>query len=508
MRTLHFSHWVRSANFTQAAEISMLSSRAGFEEAQAWGAASAMKLLPTDLIRMLKTLAAVDELNVGGASTPARDLQQAVTLLRELALEHAQTHQQAGSINATRDAELFSPPWSNERINASVDVLAARYGISAPAAVAVMKSCLSDPGLTRDQRATTLGLSPAVVINNTNRIRTTLGIGSSENLRIGLAKQVGMPLSDVVARIRAPGDAGLTRRVMNTINASHREGVAERLLTVQLGTDADVTVYEALDAIFRGGDPFAASAALGKQLDLPKAKFTSSDNFLRRTFPGNRIAMLRTMGFNHEQIMSMNPVGAEIAKRFDPALGSYSAEEKAVRREKNLPCTREEASERLLRVGAGNVDKIRSMSYRSWLTLGLVSDNPSAMPSDISRAFQSVAPDASDRSGVGEMNTNFRIAQVLLGREIPRGARLELQDRTYRAEINLLLLQTFGLGATRIGTGRLDPIATDFKVTDWPSPVDAPEGGGRRAPRSESSGREATWQELLPLLQRRTFGAN
>jgi hypothetical protein len=97
---------------------------------------------------------------------------------------------------------------------------------------------------------------------------------------------------------------------------------------------------------------------------------------------------------------------------------------------------------------------------------------------------------------------------VLLNREIPRGPRLELQDREYRAQINLLLLQTFGLGATRVGSGRLEPIATDFKVSDWPSPVDATGGRGRRAPAGEKTGREATWQELLPLLKRRQFQTN
>ena len=127
--------------------------------------------------------------------------------------------------------------------------------------------------------------------------------------------------------------------------------------------------------------------------------------------------MLRTMGFDYQQIMSMNPVGAEIGKRFDPALGTYSAAETAARRAKNLPCTREEAAERLLRVGVGNVDKIRSMSYRSWLTVGLVSDNPSSMPSDISTAFDSVVPSSTARAGEREMNTNYRIAQVLLNRE-------------------------------------------------------------------------------------------
>ena len=43
-------------------------------------------------------------------------------------------------------------------------------------------------------------------------------------------------------------------------------------------------------------------------------------------------------------------------------------------------------------------------------------------------------------------------------------------DRSYRQEINLLLLQTFGLGATRVGSGRLESIPTNFNLSDWPTP--------------------------------------
>ena len=185
-----------------------------------------------------------------------------------------------------------------------------------------------------------------------------------------------------------------------------------------------VLAYRALDSIFRGGDPFASKVALGQQLGLSAGTTDATIGLLNRTFAGERIARLRTMGFKHQQIMSMNPVGAEIGRRFDPALGTYSAAERAARRTKNLPCTREEAAERLLRVGVGDVDMIRFMSCRSWLTVGLVSDNPWSRSSDISAAFDSVVPSSTARAGDREMNTNFRIAQVLLNREIPRGARL------------------------------------------------------------------------------------
>ena len=527
LTALALAHRARSAHLTQAAEISTLSRRAGLADAQVWATSTAMQLTPDGLVRMLRTVATIRDMNATGAAMPARDSQQRVTLLRGLAAAHAEppsnsnevpttpsrqsegTRQIAARPPATGPATTTAAaptPWTEQRIGAGLEKLATDRGVTAPAVVELMKSYLRDPSMTVDERAASLGRTNQSVVSNTMGIREQLGIPTG-NLRIGLAERIGMPYSEVVARIRVPGDAGLTRRVMNTINPSHRERVAELLLTVQVGSAPDVLTYRALDSMFRGGDPFASKVVLSKQLDLPAGRIDGTLGFLSRAFAGDRIAMLRTMGFDYQQIMSMNPVGAEIGKRFDPALGTYSAPETAARRAKNLPCTREEAAERLLRVGVGNVDKIRSMSYRSWLTVGLVSDNPSAMPSDISAAFDSVVPSSTARAGEREMNTNFRIAQVLLNREIPRGARLELQDRNYRAQINLLLLQTFGLGATRVGSGRLESIATEFKVSDWPSPVESTERSRRAAPAGEKTGGEATWQQLLPLLQRRQFGA-
>jgi hypothetical protein len=474
-------HWERSANRTQSDEISTLARRAELGEAHAWAAGSAMGLTPNGIVRMLKSAIAIRELNSAGDAMPTRDLREHVALLRTMAAP---------------------PPWSEQRINSSVDALAARNRIDSPAAVSVMKSCLRDPGMTRDQRAKALGLSTAVVINNTNRIRTALGIGSSENLRVGVAKQVGMPLSDVVARIVVPGDEGLTRRVMSTLNASHREGVAEVLLNVRPGTDADVMIYIALDAIFHGGDPFAASDALGKQLNLPIARFTSCDAFLRRAFPGDRVAMLRTLGFKYEQIMSMNPVGAEISKRLDPALGTYPTSEFATRREKKLPRTREEASERLLRAGAARPrGGLQTMTYRSWLTVGLVSDKPSMMPSDMASAYTSIVPNSAAHSGDSDLTHVFRVAQTVLGREIPRSVRTDLMDRDYRQQANLLMLQVFGLGATRVGSGQLESIPTTFQVSDWPAPTETPSIISPKAPRTDNGAEDVTWQMLLPLLK-------
>lgn len=77
-------------------------------------------------------------------------------------------------------------------------------------------------------------------------------------------------------------------------------------------------------------------------------------------------------------------------------------------------------------------------------------------------------------------------------------------DRSYRQEINLLLLQTFGLGATRVGSGRLESIPTNFNLSDWPTPNEPTTPSTRSASRTDQGAEEVTWQELLPLLQRRS----
>jgi hypothetical protein len=504
------AHWARNAHFTQAAEISRLARRAGVGEVQAWAAASALGLTPTGLVRMLRTVETIREMNAAGASMPTRDLQQRVALLRTMAANHAVPSPTTARPPPTGAVGAAAPPpWNEQRINASVDKLAKDRGVTSPALVELMKSYLCDPSMTIDNRAASLGRAYKSVAKTTASIRTALGIGSSENLRVSLAKQVGMPPSEVVARIQASGDTDLPRRVISTINASHREAVAERLLSVRPGSDADVMVYRALNAIFRGGDPFAANAALSKQLNLPIARFTSADTFLRGAFSGDRITMLRTMGFKYEQIMSMNPVGAEISRRLDPALGTYSAAEQATRRERNLPCTREDAAERLLRAGTARPGGgLQTMTYRNWLAVGLVSDKPSTMPSDTANAYASIAPNSAVNSGVNDMAHAFRVAQTVLGREIPRGGRTDLMDRGYRQEANLLLLQIFGLGATRVGSGHFESIPTNFKISDWPAPNETPSSIGQKAPRTDQGTEEVTWQKLLPLLRQRSGQAN
>jgi hypothetical protein len=395
-----------------------------------------------------------------------------------------------------------SPTWSDKQISDGVDKLLRDRGVDAPAVSELMKSLLLQPALTVDQRALAVNRTNQSVVSNSMRVRELLGSGNT-NLRIALAERIGMPFSAVVARIHPEGDQTLALRVMNTINPSHRENVAELLLGVQVGSPPDALIYRSLDTIFRGGDPYASATTLANVLGVTPSSIKGSVRFLQSTFGGERTVMLRTMGFSFEQILAMNPVGAELSKRFDPALGTYSPTQIKLRTQKNLPNTREQAAERLLRVGVGNVDGIRSLSYRNWLAVGLVSDKPWSLPSDVARSFATIVPNGDPKAGGADLHQAFRVVQVLLGREIPRGARLDLMDRTYRHEINLLMLQTFGLGATRVGSGRLEAIPTDFKVSDWPSPAEAGQQG-RKEPRTDQANEEVTWQQLLPLLQRHT----
>lgn len=518
----------RSTHFTQAAEISALAHRAGLGEVHAWATGEAMRLTPNGLARMLRTEATIRELNAGGGALRARDPQEALTLLHTMAARHSEPPSPSPSpananasapsrpsdaahpvttspaSNTTSGSAAATLPWTAERIDASIEQLARQRGITAPSLIKVMKSLLLNPAMTVEQRAASVGGTRGGVQTNINALRKSIG-NETDSVRVRLAESVGMPFSALVARIDISSDPTMARRVIETIDPSHREGVAKLLLSVQPGSDRDVMIYPVLDAIFRGGDPFASAALLAKDVGQPPAKLHNAIYFLQQTFVGDRITMLRKMGFDHEQILSMNPVGAELRRRFDPALGSYSATEQTARRAKHLPCTREEAAERLLRAGVErSAPSVQPLTYRSWVTIGMVSDRPWSMPADITKAFETIKPNAFRQAGESQLTRAFQVAQVLLNRDIPRGSRSDLMDRSYRQEINLLLLQTFGLGATRIGSSRLESIPTDFHVSDWPVSNEAPTPSARSAPRNDQGGEVVTWQELLPLLQRQS----
>jgi hypothetical protein len=107
LTSLALAHWARSANRTQADEISTLANRAGVGEVQAWSAASAMDLTPNGLMRMLLTVAAIQELNATGRAMPTGALQQRLALLRSLAAEQPAPPKRTGSVEAARGTALF-----------------------------------------------------------------------------------------------------------------------------------------------------------------------------------------------------------------------------------------------------------------------------------------------------------------------------------------------------------------------------------------------------------------
>jgi hypothetical protein len=75
-------------------------------------------------------------------------------------------------------------------------------------------------------------------------------------------------------------------------------------------------------------------------------------------------------------------------------------------------------------------------------------------------------------------------------------------DPTYRYEANLLLLQSFGLGAKRVGSGELRSIPTHFQISDWPNPTTEGQRPDQSTKPQASGAEEVTWKVLLPLLQK------
>ena len=500
--------WLRQANRDEAAKFMQIFGRLDDPSAIDERATRIVGLLQKEGVALsgsnLRHLALLIKPE-NALQRPNDPLQVQVQSLRGLASDHAQWSLQrpesvsVGSLNDMPGSAR--PSWSDRRVVDAVDKLARERGIGAPALIELMKSLVLDPSMTHAQRASSLNRSVGAIENWSNKLRGEIGAGNT-NLRIALAECIGMPFAAVVARIRVDGDPDSTQRVLSKINPSHREFVARQLLTVQPGSDADTNVYRALDVVFHGGNFLSARNVLAVQLGMTQRKADGALQFLQRTFSSERIDMLRAMGFTHEQILALNPVGAQLNKRLDPALGTYSPAELARRRSKNLPCTREDAAERLLVARAGNAGDHFALSFRNLLALGLVSDKPWLTPNRLGRIFADAVPGSNESAGASDINRAFREAQVLLGRDIPRGFRNDLMDSRYRQDINLVLLQAFGLGATRTGSGVLEPIPSDFAVDSWPPPREDSSDPDRPAASASSGAREATWQELMPLLER------
>lgn len=465
--TGRWSHGHRLAQSHQSEFSAMLDALGGDEAraARVWAAAVTSSKFRGNELLATQMLGALELANARAGQAPASEL-------RALA-------QQTANLAST---------WTDAQIVDAVAALAQRHGITAPNQIAVMKDLLQRPGLGQHERVEALGQSRGVMSNCITAIAKTLGL-PSRNLRVGLAEQVGMPYSTLVARIGTPQVPGLGARVIGRVNPSHREGVAELFLTAQGGTRIERSMYETLETVFTS-DPYHGD----RHGAMP---------FMSRLFATDRLEMLRVMGFSNEQILRMNPVGNELAQRLDPALGTYSPQEQALRQAKGLPNTREEAA---LRLWTATTDQGKGMSYRRWIALGVLSDKPWFLPQDIYNAYLSAAPGSSPTGGSNDANFAFRVAENLRGRQIPRGSQPDLIDRNYRQDINRLLLQTFGLSATNLATGQRESIPTTFEPRERPAPNEQPATPARRSTEasSDDDAPQVTWQQLLPLLQPRS----
>jgi hypothetical protein len=248
-----------------------------------------------------------------------------------------------------------------------------------------------------------------------------------------------------------------------------------------------------LNKLFTGGEPVGNG-------NLTKQIFNSAISFgLYRAFmlPANsgmtrqtKVEFLRTLGFTYQDILQMNPVWQELAKRFDPAIGTYS--QAIYQAGPSLPRSREEAAQRIIESG---------LSYRQSSVLVLTSDKPGLNSDNINDVYLRANPNASGSSGVVDRSLVFKAAALLLGHVMPRGTTVELQTTEHQTQLNLQTLQLFGLGATKPGFAGLHPIPPGLN-TSWPASQDNPPT--RQAPqtRKAKGTEELTWQQILPMLRK------
>jgi hypothetical protein len=410
--------------------------------------------------------------------------------------------QQAGSLST----ELLKVrPWSDERIEQAMKTYAHELGITKKRTIALMINLLQKPASTQLKRAADLDVDFHDVRYEVKKIQKILGHEENRNtpLRVRLAKQVGMPLATLMVRIGSLDEPNLGQKLISKINPSHRERVAEVLLNFVLEFDAGESLvpsgFVALNEIFFGGDPLRR----GKTSGAVDSKLTQELGLLRKAFgASNAVELFQKLGFSNEQVLRLNDVGWRLAERMDPALDHFSTDEQAKRTAKGLPNTREETALRLMTARTNSSARQQLLSYRIWISIGLVSDNPWTSPADLNRAYQGVLPNSNSQTaaGNGDSSIAFRAAQVLLQTSIPRPAGAVGADPYYRRDANLLLLQAFGLGATV--SGKLTSIPTHHALRDdYDSADKTPREKKNKSPDERSPG--PTWQQLVPLLDRK-----
>jgi hypothetical protein len=259
-----------------------------------------------------------------------------------------------------------TPPWTDRQIKEKLQALmtekkeeikeerkeARMKGKSADVskALELMTDLLINPAKNMSDRVNAEGKP---IGRSDDTIRRIFGWQIGTDLRAASARKIGMPPSEVVARIRYEHDPELGKRVINSINPASRDRIATALLEESPGSKKEMFLLRTLDQIFHSGDPKIADIELAKIYggDGARASFARSIKDLGKLvapelgrFKRDRLEILRTMGFTELQILRMSDVGKQLIKRFDPKLGRYSPAEQARRSALNLPNTPEQAA--------------------------------------------------------------------------------------------------------------------------------------------------------------------
>ncbi len=353
--------------------------------------------------------------------------------------------------------------------------------------------------LTSEEQAQLAGIKTAAYITNLKRAVAAIRAeepaftNTKTDRMVQIAKILGISSAKLFTRIESVNDTELGLRVINRIPASHRERVAEVILSMH--TYYIKSVY-LLNKLFTEGEPLGNGRYIQKSEDSnsrlsnrlyqdfginPKTDTASNDQL-------TRVKFLRHLGFSYQDILQMNPVWHQLARRLDPNLGTYSKQVYAAN--PSLPRSREEAARRIIESG---------LSYRQSSVLAFTSDAPWLNSSELTDIYLTANPNANQKTGKIDRAEAFAAADILLGRKIPRGTSVELQTPEHQKQLNQQLLQLFGLGGRKAGLPGLYPIPPGLS-TSWPTPQNNPLTR-QGTPRRSSPGNESvTWQQILPLL--------
>lgn len=400
-----------------------------------------------------------------------------------------------------------TPLWTDRQIKEKLQALMKQRNPDAPQALELMTDLLINPAKQLNERVNAEGKP---IGHSARTIRNIFGWPGGTELRAALAREIGMPPSAVVAKIRHEDDPELGKRVINSINPASRDRVAAALLEEPGGSKKEKYLLRTLDQIFHSGDPKITEGGLAKIYpdDGAFASFNHSINTLGKLVgpePGrvkrDRLEILRAMGFTELQILRMSDVGKQLIKRFDPKLGRFSPAEQTRRNALNLPNTPEEAAARIWSARYGVADNT-PLTYSDLIVLGLLSDEHRLGVHDMNNRLQRFDERLPAMHGQNCVNHLFQTTDKWLTQRIARGPTARHHTPAFRADSQKKLLQLYGLAATSI-KGDRQSIPTEFRIGDSVS-SSAPRDQASKATRSPggtTAGNKVDWRELLPLLE-------